>query len=85
MEGQRLILNDGTVLENARAGLSSGFLWLRIPGKTFWEVADIVRDAEKMQHLIFQYGEMEDVYEGYTVCTMIMVDDDKISVSMVKG
>lgn len=85
MEGQKLILNDGTVLEGARAGLSFGFLWLWIPGKTFWEVGDIVRDTNNTERIVFQYGEMQNVYEGYTECTRLMADDGEISVCLVKG
>lgn len=84
MEGHRLILNDGTVIENGTAGLSNEILWLWIPG-TFWDIADVVRNAEAMQNIVYQYGEMEERYEGYTVCTGIMADGERIAVRMVKG
>ena len=83
--GVRLILNDGTVIEEGRAGLADGFLWLRLPEFTMQEAAEIAFDPQKTARIEFQYGGMEDVFEGYTVCTNIMVDDGRISVCMVKG
>lgn len=83
MEGHRLILNDGSEIENGQAGLANGALWLWIPGK-FWDVADMARNAEKMQIITFQFGEMQEEYEGYTICTGIMSNSDVIAVSMVK-
>lgn len=84
MNGHRLKLNDGTVIENGRAGLTNGFLWLWIPG-TFWDVADLVRNDEVMGSITFEYGEVQEQYEGYTVCTGIMADSEEIAVRMVKG
>lgn len=84
-QGIRLILNDGTVIEDGRAGLADGFLWLRLPGFTMQEAAAIAFDPQKTARIEFQYGEMEDVHEGYTTCTNIMTDDGRISVCMVKG
>ena len=84
MEGLRLILGDGTVIENGRAGLADGFLWLRFPDSTMQETAMIVFDTEKTQRIVFQFGEMSDEYIGYTICKSIMADNDRISACMVK-
>lgn len=86
MEGLRLILNDGTVIENGEAGLSSNFLWLWIPISfaTMPEVVSIVFDKLKMSKIVFQFGEMENVFVGYTACISISMDTDNISVCMVK-
>ncbi len=85
MEGQRLILSDGTVIENGQAGLASGFLWLWLPG---WTMIDAVQKAfnpSAIQTIVYQYGEMKDTFEGYTVCTNIMQQDDEIAICLVKG
>ena len=85
MEGQRLILMNGRVIENARAGLASGFLWLWIPGITMVEGAEIAFDPEAVQHIIYQYGDMEDTFDGFTVCRNLMDDDGEIAIRLAQG
>ena len=83
--GHRLILADGTEIDNGRAGISSGFLWLWVPDKPFWDVGDIVRDPEKTAEITYQYGEMQDIYENYTDCTVLMVQENEIAVCLKKA
>lgn len=86
MEGLRLILNDGTIIEEGSAGYAQGFLWLYFTGYTFLETAMIFSDKTKTQHIVFQYGEMQDVYDGFTECVNVNIDiDNKISVCLTKG
>lgn len=85
-EGQRLILKDGTRLENGRAGYADGSLWCYIPGYTMQQAASLFFDASKTDQITFQYGEMADVYNGFTNCTNISTDTDGlVSVCMKKG
>lgn len=84
MEGQRLILNDETVIENGRAGYSSGFLWLWLPGLTMQDAAIIAFNEGKTGKIIFQYGEMEDTYEGFTRCTRLIENENEIAVCMTR-
>ena len=81
----RLILNDGTVIENGGAGDAGRTLWLYLPGFTMQEAAETAFDAGKMARIEHEYGDRTDVYEGYTRCTAIMDEDTKISIGMVKG
>lgn len=77
---------DGTTIENGEAGYSGGFLWLYIVGMTLPAVAAIAFDPAKTGHIVFQYGEMQDEYDGFTVCTDLSIDNDgRVSVCMVKG
>lgn len=86
MEGRRLILNDGTVIEDGNAGYSDGFLWLWFAGYTLQQAATMFFDPTKTAKIVYQYGEMQDEYTGYTVCRSLMTDaDGRISVCMVKG
>ena len=86
LEGLRLILMDGTTLENATAGSAGGFLWCMVPGMTMAQAASVFFDPEKTGHIVFQYGEMSDEYDGYTTCTAIMTDTGgNISVSLTRG
>ena len=86
MEGRRLVLNDGTTIENGEAGYSEGSLWLWIRGRTISDVAAIFFDASKTSRITFQFGDDQQTYEGFTNCTSLSVGTDGIvSVCMVKG
>lgn len=85
-EGRRLILKDGTVIENGEAGYSQGKLWCYIPGWTLPQAAAVFFDPAKTKLIIFQYGEMEDEYRGFTRCVSLMTDTDGlVSVCMEKA
>ena len=79
-------MNDGTTIENGDAGFSDGFLWLWFDGYTLQQAAMLIFDATKTDRIVYQYGEMEDVYEGYTTCRALMTDaSGRVSVCMTKG
>ena len=85
MEGQNIVFNDGTVIPG-RVGYADGFLWLWFTGYTIQQAANIFFDPAKTSRIVFQYGDMEDVYEGFTNCISIGVSvDGQASVCMVKG
>ena len=85
-DGRRLILNDGTTIENGEAGFAEGFLWLRLPGYTMQQAASIFFDSSKTERIVFEYGEMTDTYDGFTVCVNINVNiDGMASVCLVRG
>lgn len=83
--GRRLMLNDGTTIENGEAGYSSGYLWLWVPGMTLPEAAVIFLDPEKTKKVVFEFGEMSDTYEGYTTCTQLSAVDGKVTICLAKG
>ena len=86
MEGQRIILKDGTTIENGKAGYAEGFLWLSLPGYTMQQAAALAFDDDKTDRIIFHYGEMEDTFDGFTNCVNIMSDfDGLVSVCFKKG
>ena len=76
MHGVRLILNDGTVIENGRAGYSEGHLWCYMTGYTIQQVAEMFLDRIKTSKIFFQYGEMQDEYDRFTNCVNISVNVD---------
>ena len=41
--------------------------------------AMIAFDAEKTAQIVFQYGEMQDEYDGYTKCTRIIEEENEIA------
>lgn len=83
--GRRLILNDGTIIAGGQAGCSQGFLWCYINGYTMQQAASLFFNSEKTAKIVFQYGEMEDEYNGFTNCININVNTDGlVSICMVK-
>ena len=82
--GRRLILNDGTVIENGRAGYDAGFLWMYLPGYTMQEAAAIAFDYQKTERIEFKYGEMSDVYDRFIICRGILSGENEIKVCMVR-
>ena len=85
MEGRRLILKDGTQIEGGEAGYSNGTLWLWLPGMTMAEAATILFNPLKTAVIWFQYGDEEAEYKGYTICTAIITEEERISGCMKKG
>lgn len=84
--GQRLILLDGTIIENGSCGYADGNLWCWITGYTMQQAAAIFFDPDKTGKIIFEYGEMSDEYEGFTNCINLFIDSDgKVSVCLVRG
>ena len=81
----RLILNDGTIIEDGRAGYSGGYLWCYFTGYTLQETATLFFDTEKTSTIVFEYGAERDIYEGLTRCVNLGIDvDGIISVCMTK-
>ena len=87
MEGVRLILNDGTIIENGRCGYADGSLWAHLPtGYTMQQAASLFFDAEKTSKIVFQYGDMSEEYDGFTECVNLYINTDgEIWVCLKKG
>lgn len=82
--GRRIIFADGTAYEDAVIGYSHGVIWCYTVGKTLAEVFMDFMNPQKTAVLRCQYGEMEDVYEGYTHIGAILEDDGEIKIRMEK-
>ena len=85
MEGRRLVLNDGTEIENGEAGYANQRLWCFLPGYTIQAAAAIFFDAGKTAKIVFQYGEMQDEYNGFTNCVNLMQEETRVCVCLTKG
>ena len=84
-EGQRLILNDGTVIEDGSCGYADGHLWCWL-FCTMQAAAALFMDPERTEKIVFEYGEMSSEYDGFTNCTNLFIDGDgKVSVCLTKG
>lgn len=87
MNDQRLILNDGTVVAGGHAYLTEGKLWIKNynGGMDMMTVASLFLDPEKTTVITYEHSET-DVYEGFTVCQMMMVDGDgNMTVKLARG
>lgn len=86
LRGQRLILKSGITIEDGTAGYAEGHLWCRFTGMTLPVAASMFFDPENTELIRYQYGEMEDRYEGFTECRQISIGTDgQISVCLKKG
>ena len=71
MTGRRIILADGETFENGVAGYADGFLWLKLPECTPQECANTFTNKAKTALIVFQYGEMETEYKGFTQLVLV--------------
>lgn len=86
MEGRRLILNDSTIIPDGQCGYAQGFLWCWFTGYTLQQAATMFLDPSLTSKIVFQYGDMQDEFDGFTTCTSLSIDaDGKISVCLTKG
>ena len=84
--GQRLIFDDGTVIEGGSCGYADGHLWCWVNGFTMPEAAQIFFDPVKTRQITYEYGEMSDVYNSFTNCVSLLIDNDgQISACLVRG
>lgn len=86
MEGRRLILNNSTVIENGECGYAQGNLWCWFTGYTLQQAATLFLDPSLTSHIVYQYGDMQDAFDGFTNCVSLQVDiDGRVSVCLTKG
>ena len=83
--GRRIILNDFTAYENGECGYADGNLWCYVPGVTAAEVLPKFLDTSATEHIRFEYGEMVDEYDGFTVLSTVLTDPDRVSICMKKA
>ena len=68
----RIRLADETEIPVRWCGESGGVLTASILSELpFLGVAEVFADAEKTRRIVFEYGGMRDVFEGYTALNLI--------------
>lgn len=80
-----LKLANNRILSECSAGMTEGALWLFLPKMTMTEAAGIAFDTEALQTILFHYGVMYDVYEGYTEVKAMMQRGDDVEIQLVGG
>lgn len=84
--GQRLILLDGTTIEDGSCGYAEGKLWCWVNGFTMPQAAAIFFDPQKTGNIVYEYGEMSDEFDGYTNCITLFINTDgQISACLIRG
>lgn len=83
--GRQIVMNDGTIYEDATIGYNGGVIWCNVPNKTIADVIPDFTDHQKTEKLIFQYGEDEDVYEGYTTLGAILQQENMAQIQLKRG
>lgn len=87
MDGRRLILNPGPnqiELPGSEAGYAEGVLWLYIRGLTLAQAFAFLSDPANTAVIRYEYGEMADVFEGFTHLTTLMERDGEVSAALTK-
>lgn len=82
--GQRIILNDGSYFEDGRCGFSDGFLWCWVRNITLQQAAGFFFNPDKTGKIVYEYGEKQDEYEGFTSCISLSKQYDEIAVCLVQ-
>ena len=85
---QKLILNDGTELENSYAAESVDYLFLYISnGMTMMQVMMLMMDQNKISRIVYESGEANQTeYNDYTTVKSINAEyGGMISVSLRKN
>ena len=73
---RKIVLNDGTEIDGGTAGISSGGgLWIYFTGYTMMQAAMMFLDPQKTAKITFIGGDSEAVYEGYTNCVNMSLDE----------
>lgn len=87
MDGRSLILNPGPnqiELPGSEAGYAEGVLWLYIQGQTLAQAFAFLSDPANTAVIRYEYGEMADVFEGFTHLTTLMERDGEVSAALKK-
>ena len=87
MNGRRLILNPGPnqiELPGSEAGYAEGVLWMYLRGLTLAQAFVVLSDPANTAVIRYEYGEMEDVFEGFTRLTALMEREGEVSAALTK-
>ena len=84
VEKPRVTLNDGTIFEDSQCGYAEHTLWLWLKGITFAQAFAAFSDPEKTKTILFQYGNQEETYTGFTEINLIQKSESTIDVRMIK-
>lgn len=86
IEIKKLILADGTVLENCECGYSNRSLWCFLKGIPFGEAFQYFSSPEKFKTVIFEmtFGRITDriTYSGFEEITAVQQSEETVDVRL---
>ena len=82
----RLVLKDGTILNDCECGYCNGSLWCYLKGLSFNEAFQQFSDPSKLSEITFEYGTetyyRQTIYSGFTNIIAIEKRDFTIDVRL---
>ena len=83
----RLILADGTILNNCECGYADGNLWCFLKGISFSDAFTYFSDIDKFNMIVFEMGFSNDFYDritysGFTELNTIQQGDETVDVRL---
>lgn len=87
MDGRSLILIPGPnqiELPGSEAGYAEGVLWLYIRGQSLAQAFAVLSDPANTAVIRYEYGEMADIFEGFTHLTTLMEREGEVSAALKK-
>ena len=82
MEGRRVVMADGTELIDATIGYANRHIWCYLQNITLPVAYDLFSDPQKIGTLVFDYGDMQDVYEGFTELHTIQRSENGVDIRL---
>ena len=82
MEGRRIRMKDNTVYEEGEIGYADGVIWCFLKNVDLISAFQNFSDPEKAQKLVFEYGEMSDVYEDFTSISAIIQKEQGVNIML---
>ena len=82
MPRYRLIMADGTECEVGLCGAADGVLWIQVYGMTMIAACTWFGDPEKTREMIYDTGNFQDTFTGYTDLFSVQTRDDFVSVGI---
>ena len=84
MEGRRIIFANNVRLEGAEAAFDGRTVWLFMYGKPMKDTLPLVSNPKVTNKITFQFGEMEQVYEGFTHLKALTEDETGSQACLIK-
>lgn len=82
MNGRRIRMNDGAIYEEGEIGYADGVIWCFLKNIDLISAFQNFSNPEKTQKLVFEYGEMSDVYEGFMSIGAVIQKEQGVNIML---
>ncbi len=83
MADRVVTLNNGTIFEDSDCGYADRKLWCFIKGISFGEAYAAFSDPESTKEIRFLYGNVEEIYKGFTDLDIIRKSEFTIDIRLI--